>query len=172
MRSGIPTQTFATPSHRYTVQNSDLARCVRRIPSSLFRVDDDTISLGEGSFGKCMKGYMQGFEVCLKQIKGSSGITTKMSLLREASILSNLCHQAICFLHGVQCEKEPYYLVKNLYVINGFSVTIYDFLCLSAEDDSSKRRLVQLLHSDITMHSWCLMTDVAHGPLRPSNNPP
>ena len=80
VRSGIPTQTFATPSHRYTVQNSDLARCVRRIPSSLFRVDDDTISLGEGSFGKCMKGYMQGFEVCLKQTKGSSGITTKMSV--------------------------------------------------------------------------------------------
>ena len=109
MRLGIPTQTFAIPSHHYTVQNSDLARCVRRIPSSLFRVDKGTIiSLGEGSFGKCMKGYMQGFEVCLKQIKGSSGITTKMYWLREASILSNLCHQAICFMHGVQCEKEPY----------------------------------------------------------------
>ena len=102
MQSGIPTRTFATPSHRYTVQNSDLARCVRQIPLSLFRVDEG-ISLGEGSFGKCMKGYMQGFEVCLKQIKGSSGITTTTSLLREALILSNLCHQAVCCMLSAWC---------------------------------------------------------------------
>lgn len=50
MRSGIPTQTFPTPSHRYTFQTSDLVRCVRRIPSSLFHVDEG-ISLGEGSYG-------------------------------------------------------------------------------------------------------------------------
>ena len=163
VRSGIPTQTFATPSRRYTFQNSDLAQYVRRIPSSLFHVDE-SVSLGEGSFGKCIKGYMQGIEVCLKQIKSSPGVTAKTSLLREASILSKLCHQTVCFLHGVQCEKEPYYLVTNLYVIDGFSITIYDFLCLSAKDDSSKRCLVKLLHSDVTMRSWCLiMTDVAHG---------
>lgn len=163
VRSGIPTQSFATPSYRYTIQNSDLARCVRRIPSSLFRVDEG-ISLGEGSFGKCMKGYMQGIEVCLKQIKSSPRDNAKTSLLREASILSKLYHETVCFLHGIQCDKEPYYLVTNLYVIDGFSITIYDFLCLSAKDDSSKRRLVHLLHSDITMDSWCLiMKDVAHG---------
>ena len=94
VRSGIPTQTFATPSHRYTFLNSDLVQCVRRIPSSLF--------------GKCIKGYMQGIEVCLKQIKSSPGVTAKTSLLRKASILSKLCHQTVCFLHGVQCKKEPY----------------------------------------------------------------
>ena len=57
--------------HHYiaTQLNSDLAQCVRRIPSSLFRVDEGSISLGEGSFGKCVKGYMQGFEVCLNKLK-------------------------------------------------------------------------------------------------------
>ena len=78
-------QTFATPSHHYTFQNSDSALCVRRTPSSLFHVDE-SISLGDGSFGKCMKRYMQEIEVCLKQIKSSLGVTAKTSLLREASI--------------------------------------------------------------------------------------
>ena len=80
-----------------------------------------------------MKGYMQGMEVCLKQLKGSAGITAKTSLLHEASILSKLYHPTVSFLHGVQFEEEPYYLVTNLYVINGFSITIHDFLCLSAK---------------------------------------
>ena len=42
----------------------------------------------------------------------------------KLQFFSKLCHQTICFLHGVQCEKEPYYLVTSLYVIDGFSVTM------------------------------------------------
>ena len=81
------------------------------------------------------------------------------------------CAIRLCFLHGVQCEKETYYLVTNLYVIDGFSVTIYD-LCLSAEDDSSKRYLVvtsfrhyyaQLVSHNDRHYSWSTLYPIIRG---------
>lgn len=89
---------------------------------------DEKGIIGEGSFRRGMKGYLQGTEVCLKELKKSG----KEILMREASMLYSLCHHAICFLFGVQCEKEPYYLVLALYQTNGHSLTIHDFMCSDA----------------------------------------
>lgn len=42
---------------------------------------------------------------------------------------------------------EPYYLVTNAYLIDGHSITIYDFMCTA-----------------ISAKSWsCIMLDIAHG---------
>lgn len=85
----------------------------------------------------------------------------------EASILKNLCHYSVCFLHGVQCEEEPYYVVTNAYLIDGYSVTIYDFLCLptsATEDICPKQKLVEKLRLELSVINWChIMYDIAQG---------
>lgn len=162
-RSRIPTQTLATPSSRSRYSNIQVsAQSVWHIPPSFYHIETDI--LGEGSFGTCAKAYMQGIEVCLKQLKCAE--VHSKSLLREATILSKFNHSAICFLHGVQCEQKPYCLVMNLYTVDGFSVTIYDFLCLhtEVEDSSPKQQLVQSLHSEMCSSTWFrIMNDVAEG---------
>lgn len=101
-RSRIPTQAFATPSNRF-MQLTVPSESVRRLSPSLLHINEMEV-LGEGSFGTCFQGCLQGTPVCLKRLKTSK----KENLLHEASILSSLCNYAICFLHGIQYEKEPY----------------------------------------------------------------
>lgn len=82
--------------------------------------------------------------------------------MQEASVLSCLLHHAICFLHGVQVERQPNYLVTNIYLINGHSIMIYDFIC--TPDLSSKKDVVQSLLSTILVSDWCnIMRNIAEG---------
>ena len=98
---------------------------------------------------------MQDTAVCLKHFKSSK----KEHALHEASMLSNLNHPSVCFLHGVQCDQKPYYyLVTNLYLINGYSVTIYDLMSPSGINNSDKQEIVQSLHSKLDTDSWCCNT--------------
>ena len=114
--------------------------------------------LGEGSFGRCFRGCLQGTPVCLKYVKS----TKKEHIMCEASTLSGLSHHAICFLHGVQVEEEPYYLVTNIYLIQEHSITIYDFLCL--QDSSSKKGIVNAFRSEMVVIDWCnIMRNIAEG---------
>lgn len=132
----------------------------RQLPPSLFYYDEITDIIGEGTFGKCVKAYMQGTCVCLKQLK-QTGTLGKMSLMHEASILANLSHSAVCFLHGIQSEAEPFYLVMNLYSCNGFSLTVHDLLHHSSKDAAKTEYLVSL-QSILTTALWCFfMTRIA-----------
>lgn len=157
-RSGLQTPVLATPSNRFLQLIPP--ENIRQLPPSLLQVNKTEV-LGEGSFGTCFQGYIQGNPVCLKHLKESK----KEHIIREASILSSLSHHAIlCFLHGIQVEEEPYYLVTNIYLINGYSITIYDFICLTSPNTSSKKDIVQTLNSELLAIDWCIiMSDIAEG---------
>ena len=117
--SGNLSQALATPSNRF-LQKCVHSEHIRHIPSSLIYTDKSEM-LGEGSFGTCIKGYMQGNPVCLKHLKSP----TREHFMHEASTLASLRHYSVSFLHGVQCEVEPHYLVLNIYLIDGYSMTRY-----------------------------------------------
>lgn len=128
----------------------------------MFQISGSEV-LGEGSFGKCVQGYIQGTSVCLKEIKEPGSIGKKY-LMREASVLSQFCHNSVCFLHGVQSEIEPYFLVMNIYTINGYSITVHDFIRVSSCSDSNKDRLLVSLKSRLNIPMWCcIMREVAQG---------
>jgi hypothetical protein len=74
--------------------------------SAFTTIFDKMDILGEGTFGTCFRGCLQGTPVCLKHLKSSK----KENIMQEASVFSGLSHHAICFLLGVQVEEEPYYL--------------------------------------------------------------
>ena len=55
---------------------------------------------------------------------------------REANILSQLTHPAVCFLIGVQIQQKPYYLITSLYEV---SITLHNLLFPDNITDSGKK---------------------------------
>lgn len=90
-------------------------------------ISECTEILGEGSFGVCRKASIQGSPVCVKEFR-DCGSYSKQIFLHEASVLSKLCHESVCFMFGIQSDSNPYCLVMNLYTVDGMSNNVHDFL--------------------------------------------
>lgn len=140
---------------------------VRRIPSFFITCYDEI--LGEGRFGICKKVCLQGSPVCVKEIKASISHAKEL-VVREASALLKLCHPSVCFLLGVQIVCSPYFLVLNLYTINGFSISMYDLITISSLSDTlqlnltPKQRVVKCYHTLLNLDAWLkIMTELASG---------
>lgn len=138
---------------------------VRKISPSLL---SKSVHLGEGKFGVCVKAFMQGSPVCIKEHRRDDSYGRQV-LLHEASILSELCHQSVCFLWGIQIECAPYCIVLNLYAVDGFSISICDVLYMSDNKstelvDSPKQCVVKSVHETLNMHMWFrIMTRIVEG---------
>lgn len=75
------------------------------------------------------KGYLQGTSVCIKENQDQELSSRTINLIsREANILSQLSHPAVCFLIGIQIQQKPYYLATSLYEVRGHSITVHDLL--------------------------------------------
>lgn len=147
-RARPPTRVLATPAtSRFCQLPATTGSTVRQLPSSIIR--NDMSLLGEGSFGKCYRGLLQGMPVCIKHLKSPK----VEQIMKEASILSKLIHPTVCFIHGVQIEKPPYYIVTNIYLIEEQSITICDFLC--PPNSVVKFNIVQCLQSKMVANDWC-----------------
>lgn len=61
-------------------------------------------------------------------------------------------------------KNHTSYLVTNSYVINEYSITIYDFICLTSLENSPKKDVVSSLDSELHSTDWCcIMNDIAQG---------
>lgn len=140
---------------------------VRRIPSSLITYHDEI--LGEGRFGICKLVSLQGSPVCIKEVRADVP-RAKELIMHEASVLLRLCHPSVCFLLGIQILNCPYFLVLNLYAINGFSISIYDFLTISFLADkpeltpTPKQHVVKNYHALLNIEAWLkIMHNIING---------
>lgn len=105
----------------------------------------------EGSFGVCAKMLLHGVPVCVETLKceSSSSNSTKANLLHEATMLSNLRHEHICFLMGIQAIKE---LVMLYYTIDGVSVSYNTFRGVYLPVPKSK--VVESVRPSLTVQVW------------------
>ena len=114
--------------------------------------------LGEGQFGVCKKGFLQGMNVCVKVMKGSANETSKQGLIMtEANVLSMLSHSSLCFLHGVIVKDErPTALVTSLYTVNNFVLTVHDLITGDQLDSACDSRviLISSLRSALDSKHW------------------
>ena len=63
--------------------------------------------LGKGRFASCIKVYLQGTSVCIKENHDQKVCLRMISIIsKEANILSQLSHPAVCFLIGIQINKS------------------------------------------------------------------
>ena len=130
---------------------------IRQISASL--ISECTESIGEGSFGVCKKAFLQGIPVCVKELRerGSYG---RELLLHEASVLSKLSHESVCFMFGIQNDRVPYCLVLNLYTVDGISITVHDLICVSGwihtseQDLTSKQRVLKHHYATLDNTAW------------------
>lgn len=134
--------------------------------TSLFSDYNET--LGEGRFGICKKVYLQGCPICVKEVKSVSH--AKQLVLHEASALLKLCHQSVCYLLGIQTDCTPYFLVLNLYTVDGFSVNVHDFLTISSSnlthesDPTPKQCVVKSYYATLNLGAWLkIMIKIAEG---------
>ena len=83
---------------------------------------------------------------------------------REANILSQLGHPAVCFLLGIQVQQKPYYLITNLYEVRGCSLTAYDLLFPNEISDEHKKGAALAVHCEMESKTWFkVMLDIAKG---------
>ena len=80
--------------------------------------------MGEGRFAVCVKGYLQGTSVCIKKNHDQASVARTISLInKEAKMLSQVSHPALCFLIGIQIQKKQFYLITSF----SFSKSDYQF---------------------------------------------
>ncbi|XP_065892634.1 tyrosine-protein kinase CSK-like isoform X2 [Dysidea avara] len=130
-----------------SVPSEKLNDFIKQFPYDLIKKTDEI--LGSGRFGDCTVGYFQGRKVCIKTYHDqySSQQSLRM-IIKEANHLARLSHGYVCYLQGVQVDRQPYYLVTNLYEINGESITIHDLL--QNKEKSTVKELLLL----VTAKSW------------------
>ena len=89
--------------------------------------------------------------MCIKEVKANVSRAREL-VMDEASVLLKLPHPSVCFLLGIQ-TTSPYYLVLNLYTINGYSISIHDFLTVSflSETLTPKQCVVKKYHALLNM---------------------
>ena len=107
------------------------------------------ITLGKGRFAMCIRGYLQGTSICIKIPHDETSTNFKAINLisKEANILSQLSHPAVCFLLGIQ---KPYYLITNLYEVRGYTVTVYP----NAISNPKKKKTTLSLCCEIDVNIW------------------
>ena len=116
-------------------------------------VNKTDITLGKGRFAMCIKGYLQGTSICIKIPHDETSTNFKAINLisKEANILSQLSHPAVCFLLGIQ---KPYYLITNLYEVRGYTVTAYDLLFPNDISNPIKKKMTLSLCCEIDVNIW------------------
>lgn len=128
---------------------------VRCIPFELMVITDEV--LGSGRFGVCKKGFLQGTPVRVKYMNCSSENLEQNLISKEASVLSQLSHPSVCFVHGIQTKGEKRIsLVVSLYDVDGFVVTIHDLISFDASNvaHDSKNMLLSSLCSSMNAQTW------------------
>ena len=112
-----------------------------------------------------MKGYLQGTSVCIKKNHDQASVARTISLInKEANMLSQVSHPALCFLIGIQIQKKPFYLITNLYTVKGHALTIHDLVFPSQITDSDKKEITLSLCGDISSTTWFqIMKKIAQG---------
>ena len=85
-----------------------------------------------------------------------AGTYGKQLLSHEATVLSKLNHESMCFLFGIQCDSGPYCLIMNLYTVDGVSINVHDLICIPGWIDTSEQDLTTkqcvLKHRYATLH--------------------
>lgn len=121
-------RTFGTPGILHCKNQASTIQILKmkKISPTLLRNNGDII--GEGVFGVCKKSSLQGTAVCVKEIKDTHDHASNSALLHEASILSLLSHQSLCWLIGIQLDTIPNQLVLPFYSVDGIKVELYDIL--------------------------------------------
>lgn len=161
-------RSSATPAYRAPIVNKTTSLFkVRKIPVSLLSKPPESSDVGEGKFGVCTKMYMQCIPVCIKEHR-ENDVYAKEMLLHEASILSELCHESVCFLLGIQMECLPYCIVLNLYSVDGFCINIHDILSVpnitSDQALSPKQYVMKSVYESLDMKAWLeIMIKVVEG---------
>ena len=152
-------KSSATPSFRMVLGNSHTTQSNIRQLSADLLIAECGETLGEGSFGVCKKASLQGIAVCVKELR-QSGSYGKQLLLHEASVLSKLCHESVCFMLGVQSQSVPYFVVVNLYTVDGFSIhvhdliTVHDWINTSEKDLSPKQCVLKARYTSLDVRAW------------------
>ena len=139
-----------TASTKRVIAYERLNESVKNISAAL--VSKTNIVLGKGRFATCVKGYLQGTSICIKINYGDKSSTNcKVIILitKEANILSQLGHPAVCFIIGIQTHIQPYYLITNLYEVRGYALTIYDLLFPNDILETSKKDIAFSVHCKI-----------------------
>lgn len=71
--------------------------------------------LGKGTFGKCFKGKLAHFDVCIKVIRNGADYQTTLST--EATLSSHCCHPNLPWLYAI--AQKPYsIIISSLHTIN------------------------------------------------------
>lgn len=156
-------KTIATSSKQLISTFEQLSKSVKTIATELIK-ETDTI-VGEGRFAACVKGYLQGTSVCIKKNHDQASVARTISLInKEANMLSQVSHPALCFLIGIQIQKKPFYLITNLYTVKGHALTIHDLVFPSQITNSEKKEITLYLRGDINSTTWFqIMKKIAQG---------
>ena len=151
-----------TTSAKRMISYERPSKSIRNIPPELLIKTAEI--LGKGRFASCFKAYLQGTSVCIKENDQMLRSRATSAVSKEANILSQLSHPAVCFLIGIQAQQTPYCLVINLYEVRGYSITIHDLLFSDSIINSSKMQLTQSLHTEFDVDMWFHITlQIAEG---------
>lgn len=155
-------QTQATPSNLKgdtIALDLNLAVTSEIPPDMILELPSDDI-VGKGRFGICKKISLQGVPACAKELNVSNS-STKLALLREASILFKIRHPNIVCVIGVQTVQKPFQLITLYYSINGISLSIYDTFTIAKLTDA-KACALELVRPNLILDVWlAIMKDVA-----------
>lgn len=158
------TCTLATPNTSQCIDffKSINPKYVRMLPYELVLTTNEV--LGEGQFGICKKGFLQGMNVCVKMMKSSDENSKQRLIMREANVLSMLSHSSLCFFHGVIVKDGMLTaLVTSLYTVNKFVVTVRDLISGDSTFDS-RMMLITPLRSALDSKRWVtILRDVVDG---------
>lgn len=147
--SRFSSKAFTTSTKR-VIAYERLNESVKNISAAL--VSKTNIVLGKGRFATCVKGYLQGTSICIKinyGDKSSTNCKVINLITKEANILSQLGHPAVCFIIGIQTHIQPYYLITNLYEVRGYALTLYDLLFPNDILETSKKDIAFSVHCEI-----------------------
>lgn len=95
------------------------------IKKDLLEIENDNI-LGEGTFGRCVKGKYKGLNVCLKFFRKKKVVRSKMIINEVKAMLGLTPHSSLPLLFGVCMEPDPI-LVTQFIGFNQEGVTLDKF---------------------------------------------
>ena len=150
-------KSSATPTFRMVLGNSHTTPSNIRQLSANLLISEYCETLGEGSFGVCKKASLQDIAVCVKELR-QSGSYGKQLLLHEASVLSKLCHESVCFMLGVQSHSVPYCVIVTSCTVDGFSIHVLDLISVNDWITlSPKQCVLKARYTSLDVTAWFVM---------------
>ena len=104
-----------------TLKGVGLSNNVRRFTKEEIVIKKNII-LGQGMFGKCFYGTVGPLKTCVKVLRPCHD---QSILIREANVMSSLCHSSVAYLYGVCLEGKYKMLVINYLGQNLQSITLH-----------------------------------------------